>query len=142
VRRDPALATLSRDHHQALFVSQKLRRARVETATDALTALRAYWHADGREHFRIEEEDLLPAYAAYGDPYDPLLARVVCDHIAIRQRIRALDATDQPSLDELHELGRLIDAHVRCEERELFPRIEAALPDRELAALGAALRGT
>jgi hypothetical protein len=110
--------------------------------TDALVALRAYWHADGREHFPLEEEELLPAYAAYADPYDPLVARVLCDHIAIRQRIWAIDATDQPSLDELHELGRLIDSHVRCEERELFPRIEAALPTRELAALGAALRGT
>jgi len=140
MRRDPALATLSHDHHQALFVSQKLRRAGVETAADALTALRAYWHADGREHFRLEEEELFPAYAAYADPYDSLLARVLCDHIAIRQRIRALDRPDPPSLDALHELGRLIDTHVRSEERELFPRIESTLPERELAALGAALR--
>ena len=33
----------------------------------------------------------------------------------------------------------LLDRHVRHEERTLFPRVEAALSDGELAALGAVL---
>lgn len=31
-----------------------------------------------------------------------------------------------------------LERHIRFEERELFPRIEAALPDHELGQLGAA----
>jgi hemerythrin-like domain-containing protein len=34
-----------------------------------------------------------------------------------------------------------LDAHVRLEERELFPMIEGALEEAELAALGERLAG-
>jgi hemerythrin-like domain-containing protein len=35
----------------------------------------------------------------------------------------------------VRRLGELLHEHVRAEERELFPAIEAALPDEELSAL-------
>lgn len=143
MKRDPSLLSLSRDHHQALFVSQKLLTARPGTADGAVADLRSYWQAHGQAHFRAEEEVLLPAYAAHADPYDPLLAKVLCDHLAIRQRIQSLDQDSPPAIAALHDLGRLIKQHVRLEERELFPQIEAALPETELTAVGTALtRGT
>ena len=43
------------------------------------------------------------------------------------------------SLLELHDLGDRLTAHVRLEERELFPLIEATLSERELDSLGAEL---
>ncbi len=82
---------------------------------------------------------LFPAYVEHADPYDPLLARVLCDHVAIRQRIQALDRDAPPETEALNELGGLINQHVRLEERKLFPLIEAALSDAELATVGAAL---
>jgi hypothetical protein len=139
MRRDPALASLSRDHHQALFVAQRLRRAEAQTAAQAQAALSDYWEAHGREHFRLEEELLLPAYAGFGDPYHPLVARALCDHVAIRQRIDALDGDSAASVDALRELGSLLAEHVRLEERELFPLIEATLPAAPLAELATAL---
>lgn len=142
MKRDPALTSLSRDHHQALFVAQKLRRAGAETAGEALAAFVAYWERHGRAHFRSEEEVLLPAYAAYGDAYDPLVARVLCDHVAIRQRVDALDRDPAVILGALHELGSLITDHVRLEERELFPLIESAIPAVQLARLAVALEQT
>jgi hypothetical protein len=139
MKRDPSLALLSRDHHQALFVAQRLRRARADTAGEALEGLRDYWDRHGRSHFRAEEEILFPAYAAYADPYAPMIAKLLCDHVAIRHQAQALFADTAPDLAALHELGRLLTEHVRSEERELFPLIEATLPPRELAALGSAL---
>jgi hemerythrin-like domain-containing protein len=139
VKRDPALVSLSRDHHQALSVGLKLRRANPETANVACSALFAYWEGHGRAHFRSEEEVLLPAYARYADPYDPLVARVLCDHVAIRQRILALQNGGAQTPAALHELGELISAHVALEERELFERIEREMPTPELAALATAL---
>ena len=44
-------------------------------------------------------------------------------------------ASDSPSLDALHTLGEQLSAHVRREERELFPLIEQALPEHELTRL-------
>jgi hemerythrin-like domain-containing protein len=139
VKRDPALVSLSHDHHQALFVAHKLTRAGADTAAAARAALLEYWDRHGRTHFRSEEELLLPAYAAHHDPYDPLVVRVLCDHIAIRQLIAALERESEPSVPALHELGHLLASHVRLEERQLFPSIEAALPAAELAAVAAAL---
>lgn len=141
MKRDPALASLSRDHHQALFVAQRLRRASGESTGEARAAFLAYWDEHGHEHFRLEEELLLPAFAAHQDPHQPLVARALCDHVAIRQRADALRRRPDPSVEELHALGVALDAHVRLEERDLFPLIEAALPEAELAALGALLEG-
>lgn len=139
MKRDPALVTLSRDHHHALAVARKLKRSTAETAPEARAAFVEYWRAHGREHFRREEEILLPAYADHGDPYRPLVARVLCDHVAIRARADALvvDSAADPAV--LHDLGTSMADHVRLEERELFPLVEAALPAPRLAAVAIAL---
>lgn len=135
MKRSEALASLSRDHHQALAIAQKLRRAAPATATYVREAFLAYWTAHGRTHFRLEEEILLPAYARYGDAHDPLVLRVLADHVAIRQRADALAASATIAPEALHELGVRLAAHVRLEERELFPLIERAVPAPELLAV-------
>jgi hemerythrin-like domain-containing protein len=139
VKRDPALVTLSHDHHLALYVAQTLKRATADTASDARAAFVAYWEEHGRGHFRLEEEILLPAYAHHGDPHHPLVARALCDHVELRARADALavDATPDPAA--LHELGAHLADHVRLEERQLFPLIESALPAACLATVAAAL---
>lgn len=138
MKRDPALVSLSHDHHQALFLAQALRRAEETTVSGTRRAVLDFWRDHGREHFRVEEEILFPAFAGRGDPHDPLLARALCEHAVIRHRIDTLndDATRPLWLDRLHELGELLAVHVRLEERELFPLIEATLPAPVLAALG------
>lgn len=142
MKRDPALASLSRDHHQALVVARALRRATDETAARAREALTAYWDGHGRDHFRQEEELLLPAFAGYGDPHHPLVARVLCDHIAIRHQVDRLTREPEPAVADLQRLGDCLADHVRLEERELFPLIERAMPAAELAALAVALAAT
>ena len=139
MKRSAALASLSRDHHQALVVAQRLRRADGGTAAGAREAFLAYWGTHGRLHFRLEEEILLPGYAAHGDAHDPLVLSVRGDHVAIRRRADELAATDAPTIEALHDLGERLAAHVRREERQLFPLIEGAVPPAELAALAARL---
>ena len=39
--------------------------------------------------------------------------------------------------DDLRALGELLDRHVRFEERELFPLIEASLDEGAIGAIGA-----
>jgi hypothetical protein len=142
MKRNPGLVTLSRDHHQALSVAQKLRRATADTAQEARSAFVAYWEEHGRAHFRLEEEILLPAYAAHADPHHPLVARALCDHVAIRARADALAVDEAPDPATLRELGEDLADHVRLEERELFGLIEAALPAARLAAVATALEHT
>jgi iron-sulfur cluster repair protein YtfE (RIC family) len=139
MRRSAALASLSRDHHEALVLAQKLRRATPATVTTSRESFLAYWQAHGQNHFRLEEEILFPAYAAHGDPHHALIARALCDHVAIRHHAQALGGAAEPTLDALHELGHQLAAHVRLEERQVFPLIEQAVPSDELAVLARAL---
>ena len=82
---------------------------------------------------------LLPAYAAHGDPHHPLVAQVLCDHVAIRHRADALASDGASRVAADHELGDRLADHVRLEERQLFPLIESAMPTAQLAAVAAEL---
>lgn len=137
-KRAPALVSLSHDHHDALVAGMRLRRAADATAEAERTVFLHFWREDCSRHFRIEEEVLLPAFAAHGDPYDAVVLRALGDHVAIRERAARLEAGPS-SPAELHELGEMLTAHVRLEERQLFPLIERTLPPEAMAALGAAL---
>jgi hypothetical protein len=68
VKRSEALAPLSRDHHQGLFVAMQLKRAAPDTREAARAAFIEFFEIEGGRHFRAEEELLLPAFARHGDP--------------------------------------------------------------------------
>jgi hemerythrin-like domain-containing protein len=139
VKRDPALVTLSHDHHHALFVAQGLRRADEGDAGECRDAFRAFWEGAGERHFATEERVLLPAFAEHGDAPDALVLQVLGDHAELRCRARQALAAEPPDVALLHTLGARLAEHVRLEERELFPRIEAALPAERLTRLAAEL---
>lgn len=132
--RHDALTSLSRDHHHALVVAQRLKRASENTAAGSREAFLDYWRADGRRHFREEEEILLPTYAGFGDVDQPVVARVLIDHVRIRRLADQL-AGGSADIGVLHSLGAYLDEHVRREEREQFPLIERELPEAALARL-------
>lgn len=139
MRRTAALEGLSRDHHLALVVAQKLERATVDTAPIARDAFLSYWESEGRHHLRSEEEVLLPACARYLDIGDEVVVRVRVEHGDLRRRAAELEADTAPPLHEIRSLGELLRGHVRYEERVLFRLIEQVVPEPELAALATAL---
>jgi hemerythrin-like domain-containing protein len=134
VKRSQELSPLSRDHHQGLFAALKLTRAKTEDAAAAREAFVEFWNSEGRNHFAIEEDLLLPAFARHVPADHESIVRVLVEHVDIRRR-----AQDLGDLDELHELGARLRAHIRHEEDVLFPLIEETLPHDELVALGAAI---
>jgi hemerythrin-like domain-containing protein len=140
MKRHRALQPLSRDHHQALHIAQRLRRAGEGEALAVRGAFLDFWREHGQHHFRVEEEVLLPAFAAYGDPEDERVVRVLVDHVRIRLAAQRLAEDRRIGVGALHELGTALERHVRLEERELFPLIERTLPpDAAEALVGAVL---
>jgi hypothetical protein len=140
VKRHVALQPLSRDHHVALVAAQRLRRATADDAPAARDAFLEFWRAHGVLHFRVEEDVLLPAFAAYGDPADERVVTMLVDHVRIRAAAAAL-AEGEPDLEAMHELGAALAEHVRLEEREVFPLIEDTLPPAAADALVEAVLG-
>jgi hemerythrin-like domain-containing protein len=141
MKRHPTLQQLSRDHQLALAVALELTRAVDATADAARARFLNFWRAEGRQHFRQEEEILLPAFARRGDPRHPIVARVLTDHVELRSDAAVLAEDANPSPAVLRRVGARLQAHVRREERQLFPLIESTLDDRALRALGARLAG-
>ena len=139
MKRGVALRGLSRDHHRALSVALSLQRATPGPDASAAQGLfLRFWREAGQAHLRIEEDVLLPRFAAACGPDHPVVARVLFDHAAIRLAALNLLAGPRPA-EGLHSLGRRLAAHVRLEERGLFPEIEKALDEDALERLGAEL---
>ncbi len=132
MKRDEALRPLSREHLGALIAAKALREA--TDAPDARRSFLRFWEQDGRRHFRIEEEVLLPGWALDGEVDRDGVARMLDEHLRIRRDALRLEAGEVPAAD-LRALGDLLHDHVRFEERELFPRVEAALDEAALARL-------
>jgi hemerythrin-like domain-containing protein len=95
-----------------------------------------FWSSECVEHFRLEEELLLPALARHTGADDPDILRILAEHDDLRRRVAELDSTPDTAAGALNELGRLLADHVRYEERTLFGRIEATLAPDELDDIG------
>jgi hypothetical protein len=136
MKRDEALRPLSREHLAALLAAKRLREAaELGAATDGFLE---FWHGDGMRHFRVEEEVLLPSWAAQAAVDRDGVHRMLDEHLAIRREALRLEA-GEATLAEVQALGDLLHDHVRFEERELFPKIEAAMDAESLAALAVAI---
>jgi len=124
----------------ALELALRLQRATDDDAEAVTHATLEFWRKEGREHFRLEEELLLPAFARHAGADDPDLVRVLVDHVDIRRRIADLENGGRVDVAALNALGESLRDHVRHEERTLFERIEGALDPDELSAVGTSLQ--
>ncbi len=142
IKRHKALQPLSRHHHHGLVMAHRLMKAGTEASSfsndELKEQLQTFWDSGGNDHFREEEELLLPAYAKYASPDQPEIVENLLEHVLIRSKVQQL--LTQPSISEalMHELGSLLERRIRKEERVLFPMIERALPEEELEKLGLA----
>lgn len=136
MKRTEALKPLSREHHHALFLAKVVTDQ--DGGGDSVQRFVEFWQSEGKDHFRIEEEILLPGSGLPGADEDPEVARMLADHEAIRNGVARLASGDADAT-EVVELAELLRKHVRFEERELFPRIERNLSDDQLAGLAQAI---
>ncbi|HLS36282.1 MAG TPA: hemerythrin domain-containing protein [Bacillota bacterium] len=139
LKRHESLQPLSRHHMEALHLALKLRRAGTEksdlTLEELQQELKNFWEPNGQEHFREEEEILLPTYAQYKDINQPEIIEMLLEHVEIRSLVKQILAMDDIDETVMHKLGELLDAHVRKEERIIFERIQKELPEDVLIEL-------
>jgi hemerythrin-like domain-containing protein len=136
MKRAEALRPLSREHLAALLVAKALREA--GDLDQATAEFLRFWQEEGRHHFRVEEEVLLPTWAIHAEVDRAGVARMLEEHLAIRRQALRLEAGEL-SLEDVRELGTLLNDHVRFEERQLFPIVEEALDGESLDRLAAAI---
>lgn len=108
MKRHPALEPFSRDHNTGLI----LARALIEARPGVETQFREAWARELADHFAEEEELLGPLCS------EAALAQLRAEHA----RIAELGARLPESATEL---GNVLEAHIRWEERVLFVEIES-----------------
>jgi hemerythrin-like domain-containing protein len=126
MKRSPILQPLSREHHTALTLAKACERAAQsgDEARVSQTCQRAIlaFHNELEPHFQFEEVSLLPLL--HSTATQPLIERTLADHQQLHGLINALRQNDALALDRF---GKCLSAHVRFEERELFPVLESLL---------------
>ena len=142
-KRSRELKPLSSEHHQALLVAFQLKKAiagHAETAgaprdMDGLVALaRRFEESVFLVHIEAEEQ-LLGRHLSPADS-----RRLREEHRELRELLSdARSARQAARRAPLLAFAELLERHVRWEERELFGRLEGAVPPEELATLGHAL---
>ncbi|HEU0188860.1 MAG TPA: hemerythrin domain-containing protein [Gallionella sp.] len=126
MKRSTALQPLSREHHTALTLSKACCRAAQSGAADQVSAacqraIQAFTN-ELEPHFLIEERSLLPLLK--DADAQPLVQRTLADHQQLRALLKGLQQNEADALDSF---GNCLSAHVRFEERELFPALESII---------------
>ena len=125
MKRAPELAELSREHHQALALALALRRTTSEHLDRDAARYVAFLADHDAGHFAVEEAVLVPVLP------DDMAERLLREHDELR------DATAElADVAGVRRAGELLAAHVRFEERVVFPHLEEQLAPAELAAMG------
>ncbi|MFO0582586.1 MAG: hemerythrin domain-containing protein [Anaeromyxobacter sp.] len=140
MKRSRALRPLSSEHHQALLVAFKVRKALAGHAEAAgaprdlpglVQLVRRFDEQLLTPHTKAEE-DLLGAYLTEGD-----MARLREEHLELRRlALAARTAQGDDARSHLAAFADLLERHVRWEERELFAYAEDHVDPATLDGIG------
>lgn len=124
MKRHQKLQDLSREHYSALKLALQAKHAaasgdpaKIGTAAAACVA---DFERELEPHFVIEENTLLPLLTAPEET--ELVRRILQDHAGLRLLATQLR---QPDVSKLLGFAKLLTAHIRFEERDMFPAVEA-----------------
>ncbi len=136
--RHPHLIPLSRQHHASLALCVRMARAAKSGSFDG-----TWWQSEFRNHFEemlkrhFEIEESVVFAAAREQPeLAEMVDELSVERAALRDRlIRVCKGQLQPS--ELLESGKLLSAHIRREESQLFEGCQQYLSTRKMEFMGA-----
>lgn len=138
MQRTAALIPYSKEHHDGLLIALRLKKGGPSSPHDTLwptaiaeqrDALLRFAEHDLYPHFDREEQELFPAITSISTIEQELreaINSLHADHQVMREMLKKLEAVS--TILEIQELlrafGTILEAHIRKEEREVFPMIE------------------
>ncbi len=130
-KRHSSLVPLARDHYHGLLLALRLQQG--EKALERLWSHDPAWQAkyvvdfyekDLSHHFEAEERGLFP-FITDVDGAQPLVDDLLRDHRRFEQYVEEFRAdASQATRERLAEFGKLLEEHIRKEDRVLFPLLE------------------
>lgn len=138
-RRHQSLIALSHQHQHALALALIIRRRfgieKGETRwhEEIVEKIEGTYKAELKAHFEVEESVLFPEMERQLGKLE-LVAELVRDHANLRALVKQCAGTG--GTETLDEFSALLEAHVRKEERRLFPEFEKRMPADEAFKIG------
>lgn len=142
MKRHASLQPFSREHHEVLILAQLLKKdappykglphdlkGRMQYAINFFTT-----HV--LPHIYSEEKVLFPAISGFSEQIDGLINELQTEHSQIISLFEQLKLGIAPA-DTMDFLGKLLNMHVRKEERELFELAQQQVPENVLEKLSA-----
>ena len=147
MKRHEALISYSHSHHEALLVALRLKKGGPSSPHDTLwpkepleqaQALLRFADRELSPHFEQEEQLLFPAARGKYADLDGLIDSLLTDHNQFRKALEEISGEKSvPVLSlQLKSFGEMLEKHIRTEERDLFPRIEAEIEKGGIILLG------
>jgi hemerythrin-like domain-containing protein len=135
LKRSEALQPLSRQHHNGLLFCLLLGKGiKKQSDPEVMGAfIQEFWYKDLQHHFELEEQYLDPLKKRYPG-LKTELDRMTQEHYELKNIINEISLN--PSLKSIEELENKLNAHIRFEERLLFPFIEQTITEAEKQAIG------
>jgi hemerythrin-like domain-containing protein len=128
--RHRSLVPLSREHHYALMLCLRINRGLPIHSHDASwldsksQQVISFFAGDLLSHFKAEEEIVFPAMSDVTASAG-LISELLSEHRAIQRLVSELRSAKQESIPtRLKEFAAILEAHIRKEERLLFPIYE------------------
>src|SRR5690554_3633679 len=132
IKRSEHIIQLSREHHFSLLFCWKVRKG-IKNEIDPKRIIQYilyFWKEHLLPHF--SEEDILFEHVD-----DELVQRAYTEHHEINDLVSSLGSkNEEEKVLVASKIADLVDSHVRFEERELFPHLEAAIDESQLAKIG------
>ncbi len=138
IKRSEELQPLSRQHHNGLLFCLLLQKGVKKQADLEVMKefIQYFWYKDLHHHFDLEEIYLTPLNSQYIDLKDGL-DRMMKDHYEIKNIIN--ENSINISYKSIEELRTHLNAHIRFEEKELFPLIEQVITEQQRRSIGSIL---
>ncbi|CAN5731579.1 hypothetical protein BH10BAC2_BH10BAC2_16090 [soil metagenome] len=136
MKRHIQLQPLSRQHHNGLLAVLLLKKGIKKAAPSKEMAafILDFWSKDLEDHFKAEEDYLLPAVATIN--FDQQLIDILKEgHTLLRSYIYMLQ-DDPLNVEVIKQFYTLLEQHIRFEEKQFFPKAEKLLTEEQLQQLG------
>lgn len=126
LKRHKALQPLSREHHQGLLLSWKIRAGFSKNVAPERIKTYADWFFNTHliPHFDMEEQHVFTILEVNNE----LVKRALADHRRLKQLFN--DGTDITIA--LSKIEEELNQHIRFEERILFPEIQKVATESQL----------
>lgn len=129
IKRHESLKPLSREHHHGLLLCWKIRQGLKKEI--ALERIKAYvdwfWDIHLKFHFEVEEKYIFSVLPKE----HPMVLQALDEHHKIKDLILSKDDT----LLNLQSLEKVLDDHIRFEERILFNEIQNIATPAQLSEI-------